>query len=72
MSFIESDRNLCRTYIAENKNVNEQLAWEKRDLWWFKIAGITNFYKNIEQSQYCRIIQDILSSCMMTASYKSR
>jgi hypothetical protein len=66
MSFIESDRSLCRAYIAEN--TNEQLAWEKRDLLWFKISGITNFYKNVEKSQYYRIFQDILSGCMMTAS----
>lgn len=68
MSFLEADRSLCRTYLTEIVQDTEgQISWEKKDLWWFRIAGITNFYKSVGQNQYVQVIQDILSGCMMPA-----
>lgn len=65
MSFREADKIFCRNYLTEVQSICDKISWEKRELWWFKISGLTNFYKKAEKTQYYRVLQDILSGCMM-------
>lgn len=41
----ETEKSIHRTYLADKDMISaNEIPWEERALWWFKINGITDCY----------------------------
>lgn len=42
----ETEKSIHRTYLADKDMISaNEIPWEERALWWFKINGITDCYE---------------------------
>lgn len=63
---METEKSIHRTYLTDRDMISaNELPWEKRELWWFQINGITDFYNKIDRSSYNGIFRELLSGCMI-------
>lgn len=68
MSITEADKILCRRYLAEKDHESiRQMIWDRKEMWWFQIYGITDFYRKFSREQYTDLFTELLSGCMITA-----
>ena len=62
----QEDYMLCRGYLQEASSIEvSERDFQKKNLWWFRICGITDFAKKYEDEQYRELFQNILSGLMI-------
>ena len=62
----ETEKSIHRTYLADKDMISaNEIPWEERALWWFKINGITDCYEKMDRSSYSSIFREILNGCMI-------
>lgn len=62
----QDDYILCRGYLQENSTIEVFGSdFQSKDLWWFRIRGITDFANDYNDEQYLELFKNVLSGCMV-------